>query len=142
MLVEHQLVAGDVGVRQRVRRLRDAVPVVAELPVGRFLGGRGAGAAAVLDLVVALEQVLELVRGVQRVVQLAADVIDDRLVVVEAVPHAVEIVVGDRAGQRAEALRVGVRGALRALARIVVVQDGGVDVLVIGVAPEPQLVLA
>ena len=44
----------------------NAVPVVAELAVGRFLGRRRARAAAVLDLVVTLDQVLELVRRVER----------------------------------------------------------------------------
>ena len=71
-------------------------------------------------------------RPVELVVRFPADVVDDGLVVVQTVPHLVEVVVGDGAGERAETLRVGAFHAVR-LAHVVVVQDGDVDVLVIGV---------
>ena len=72
---------------------------------GRFLRRGRAGAAAVAVLVVAREQVLELVRRVQLVVELPLHVLDDRLVVAQAVLDVIELVVGDRAGERAGLLR-------------------------------------
>ena len=81
LVVEHQLVGRDPGVRDGVRRQRQAPRLVARLLEGRFLLRRRRRAARVAVLVVALEQVLELVRRVQLVVELPLQVLDHGLVV-------------------------------------------------------------
>ena len=62
------------------------------------------------------------------------DVMDHGPIVVQAIPHFLQIREADRTGQGPEPLRVGVGRALRALRPVVVIQHRRVDVLMIGVA--------
>ena len=96
---------------------------------------------AVAVLVVALEEILDLVGGIQLIVDLPQQVLDRRLVVVEAARDLIEVVVGDRTGQVASLLRGHEVGAELALAGVEEVDDADVDVLVVRRGPEPELVL-
>src|SRR4029079_19344787 len=141
LVVEHQLFRRDPRVLDLVRRVGEAPRRVAELRLRLFRLRRRVGAAVVPDLVVAEEDVTELVGPGQLVVHLALDVLDDRLVFSQALLHLAQVGEGDRAGQLALLLRRDQILAERPQRRVEEVGHADVDVLAVHRAPVPQLVL-
>ncbi len=142
--VEHEPITRNERVRCLMRRRAKRAPeLLACLLLRRFFLRVGRRVACIAPLVVGAELVLEFVRGVQLVVEFDLLVLEDGLIVRQAILHIFEVGKRDGVGanqQRSSPLCIGIPHALGSRA-IEEVDHTRVDGLFVHRRPPPQPVL-